>query len=315
MKKLLALGATAAGLTVGVSALLQKALVSRSLQMPESLERLVSGCEEPDAEFVEIGEQEKQWMEDRGLERHEITNCEGYKLKGYLLRPKTESDVFVFACHGYRSDGIGEWCRFARFYVEEMGYNLFFVDHQAHGESEGKVIGFGSFESRDAIQWLGYLTENYGDNIKIILHGISMGSATVMLMTGNESLPANVRFTIADCGYTSAIGEFTYKMESWKMPKKPLLPLACAINKLRGGYDFAKDTDALSAVSRAKIPMLFVHGDKDNFVPTYMVYLLYHDCPTEKDLLIVEGADHAESYKVAPDAYEAKIKAFAEKYL
>ncbi len=315
MKKIVALGAAAAGVTVGVSTLLQKALVSRNLQVPESLGRFVSGLETPDREFVDAGEAAKQWMEDWGLERHEIVNCDGYRLRGYLLKPEKESDIFVFACHGYRSEGIGEWCRFARFYVEEMGYNLFFVDHQAAGESEGKIIGFGSFESRDAIEWLGYLIENYGSDIKIILHGISMGSATVMIMTGNENLPSNVRFTIADCGYTSAISEFKYKLDSWKVPQKPLLPIACAINKVCAHYDFDKDTDALSAVSRAKIPMLFVHGDKDGFVPTHMVYPLYHDCPTDKDLLIVEGADHAESYKLAPEAYEEKIKAFAEKYL
>ena len=160
------------------------------------------------------------------------------------------------------------------------------------------------------------MTDTFGDDIKIILHGISMGSATVMLMSGSDALPKNVKFTIADCGYTSALDEFNYKLESLGVPRKPIIPLVRAINNQRAGYDFGNDTNALKAVKNAKVPMLFIHGGDDKFVPTYMVYLLFDACQSEyKDMFIAPGADHAESYHKAKAQYEGKVAEFIEKFI
>lgn len=319
MKKSAILLTTAAALgaaVYGASDALFKALIAREFKVPRSVSRFITENDEGGEAMLENKAEEcMRYIEDYGFERHEIISDRGQKLRGYLMRPEKPSDVYVFGSHGYRSDGKGEWCYFARFYVEEMGYNFFFVDHQSHGESEGEYIGFASHEHKDALKWLGYMNDTFGKDIKIILHGISMGSATVMLMTGSDALPENVRFTVADCGYTSAMDEFTYKIETLKLPFKPLIPLISAINHKRAGYDFQKDTDALSAVAKARVPMLFIHGDKDLFVPTKMVYELYASCTSEKELFIVSGADHAKSYHVDPKGYELRIKAFARKYL
>lgn len=317
-KQLGALIGTAAvlgGAAYGASEALFRALIAREFKVPAAVSKFITQSEEGDSALENPYKINMKWMEDYGIERHSMVSDRGQLLRGYLLRPKKPSDVYVFGSHGYRSDGKGEWCYFARFYVEEMGYNFFFVDHQSHGESEGEYIGFASHESKDCMKWLGYMTETFGKDIKIFLHGISMGSTTVMLMTGNDNLPENVKFTVADCGFTSAMDEFSYKIETLKLPFKPLIPIISAINHKRAGYDFRKDTDALSAVKNAKVPMLFVHGDKDLFVPTHMVYELHGACSSEKELFIVEGADHAKSYHVDKDGYEAKVKAFAEKYL
>ena len=88
-----------------------------------------------------------------------------------------------------------------------------------------------------------------------------MGSATVMLMTGNENLPENVKFTVADCGYTSAMDEFNYKIDTLKLPFRPIIPIVKVINRKKAGYDFQKDTNALAAVKNARVPILFIHGD------------------------------------------------------
>ncbi len=319
MKKTAALfGAAAAlgGAAYGASDLLFKALIAREVKVPKSVSKFITEKEEGAENPLEEKYKEcMQYIEDYGLERHEMISDRGQKLRGYLMRPAKPSDVYVFGSHGYRSDGKGEWCYFAKFYVEEMGYNFFFVDHQSHGESEGEYIGFASHEHKDALKWLRYINDTFGSDIKIILHGISMGSATVMLMTGNDALPENVKFTVADCGYTSAMDEFNYKIESLKLPFKPLVPVISAINHKKAGYDFQKDTDALSAVRAARVPVLFIHGDKDLFVPTKMVYELYDACTSEKELFIVEGADHAKSYHIDPKGYEQRVKAMAEKYL
>lgn len=317
MKKSLILsGALAIGAAAFATAneWIYRALIYADFKVPGALASAIS--EDNPTDKTELTKECKQWMEDYGYERHYMTNDRGHRLVGYLMRPEKQSNVYVFGSHGYRSDGKGEWCYYVRHYVEELGYNMFFVDHQAEGESEGKYVGFGSFESEDALKWLSYMNENFGKDIDIILHGISMGSATVMLMTGSGKLPGNVRFTIADCGYTSALDEFTYKLENLKLPTKPIIPLMCAMNKSRAGYDFQDDTNALAAVSRAEIPMLFIHGDSDKFVPTYMVHQLFDACSAPyKDKLIVAGADHAESYQTDKAAYESKIREFIEKFI
>lgn len=320
MKKTIAFLGTAAalgGAVYGLSDALFKALIAREFKVPKAVSKFITEKEDSKGEnFLEKKYKEcMQYINDYGFERHYITSNRGQKLCGYLMRPEKPSDVYVFGSHGYRSDGKGEWCYFAKFYVEEMGYNFFFVDHQSHGESEGDYIGFASHEHKDCLKWLTYLNDNFGKDIKIILHGISMGSATVMLMTGNEDLPENVKFTIADCGYTSAMGEFNYKIDSLKLPFRPIIPVVSAINHKKAGYDFQKDTDALSAVKKARVPVLFIHGDKDLFVPTYMVYELYDACTSEKELFVVEGADHAKSYHINKEGYEAQIKAMVENYL
>lgn len=314
MKKLLLACTAIAGGVYALGAFTQNALINRNFAMPESVEKKISESQADDV--TEETNEALLWLDSAGMERHEMVNDRGHRLRGYLIRPQKPSDVYVFGSHGYRSDGKGEWCRFAEYYTRTLGYNFFFVDHQAAGESEGKYIGFGSFESKDSLKWLGYMTDTFGKDIKIILHGISMGSATVMLMSGSNALPENVKFTVADCGYTSALDEFTYKLESLGMPKKPILPLVRAINNTVAGYDFGRDTNALEAVKSAKVPMLFIHGADDNFVPTYMVYLLYDACDSEyKDLFIVPGADHAESYHKAKAQYEGKVAEFIEKFI
>lgn len=317
MKKLGALFTLGAAAGAGLHAMnnyVHKALIHRDFAVPEAVSKFISetGDSDNSSEYSE----NMQWITDYGMEIHHMVNDRGHKLQGYLLRPEKPSDVYVFGSHGYRSDGKGEWCYFAKHYVEELGFNFFFVDHQAAGESEGEYIGFASFESRDSLKWLRYMTENFGKDIQIILHGISMGSATVMLMTGSEELPSNVKFTVADCGYTSAMDEFTYKLESLKFPTKPLVPIVSAINKRKAGYDFQKDTNALEAVKKARVPMLFIHGGADKFVPTYMVYLLYDACSAGyKDILVVDGADHAQSYHVDKKGYESKVGEFIDKFV
>lgn len=293
------------------------ALLHRDFTVPKALGRFLTQVEEREpSEEEKIYRNDMNWLTEYGYEKHSIVNVDGNKLVGYLMKPEKESDVYVFGSHGYRSDGKGEWCHYAKYYVEDLGFNMFFVDHQAAGESEGEYIGFSYFESRDCMKWLEYMTDTFGKNIKIILHGISMGSTTVMLMTGKENLPENVKFTVADCGFTSAMDEFTYKLDALGIPKFPLIPVVKYMQSKRVGYDFHNDTNALEAVKNAKVPMLFVHGDKDDFVPTFMAPLLHSACEAEyKDILIVPGADHAMSYRMGRKEYEGKVKEFVDKFV
>lgn len=254
------------------------------------------------------------WFREQSPLFYERVNDKGLKLKARMI-PAENSNVYVFCSHGYRSSGLGEYEIMTKFY-HDLGYNVFIVDHAAHGESEGKYIGFGYHEYKDCIDWLNWMKEEFDDDIQIILQGISMGSATVMMMSGDENLPDNVKFTVADCGYTTARAEFEYDIKEFMhLPEFPIVGTANIFNKHLNGYDFS-DASPIDSVAKTKVPILFIHGDSDTFVPTYMVHQLYASCSTEeKDLLLVKGAGHAESYRTDSGAYEAKVKEFAEKYI
>ncbi len=259
-------------------------------------------------------DERRLWFRNQALVDYEIINAKGFKLRGYLLPADEASDVYVFGSHGYRSSGLGEFECMAKFY-HDKGYNVFLVDHQAAGESEGKYIGFGYHEYKDCLLWLDFMKKEFGSDIQIFLHGVSMGSATVMLMSGSGELPENVKFVVADCGYTSAYDEFVHNIKNMHMPKFPIMNVSNFFNKAISGYDF-KDASPLEAVKNASVPMIFIHGGNDDFVPTYMVNELYDACASEhKELLIIDGAAHAESYPTDSASYEAIVNSFAEKYI
>ena len=309
--KLLAAAGLAAGGGYGICDLVSNLLVDRRFAVPESFGNLVSGADM--TEMRAVGEKNRQWLEDYGYERYTINADDGTKLIGYLLKPEKPSKLFAFCAHGYRSEGRREFSGISQYYLSR-GFNVFLVDHRAAGESEGKYLGFGYYEAKDSVKWLHFLNDTFGNDISIVIHGVSMGSATVMLMSSDENLPENVKLTVADCGYTSAWDEFTYKLADLKIPEKPLLPIVNAINIKKAGYDFKKDTNALESVKHARLPMLFIHGGADNFVPTFMVYLLFDACSHPvKDMMIVDGADHASSYVVGTQQYGAKIDEMLEK--
>lgn len=311
--KILAATGLVAGTGYGLCDLISNLLVDRKYVVPQFVGNLLSGTKMTDMRSV--AERNREWLEEYGYERYTINADDGTKLIGYLLRPEKPSKLFAFCSHGYRSEGRREFSGISQYYLSR-GFNVFCVDHRACGESEGKYVGFGYFESRDCIKWLHFLNDTFGDDISIVLHGISLGSATVMLMSSNENLPENVKLTVADCGYTSAWDEFIHKLSCMKVPEAPLIQIVNAINVKKAGYDFKKDTNALESVRNARLPMLFIHGGADDFVPTYMVYLLYDACSSEtKDMMIVDGADHASSFVTGREQYEAKLDEMLKKVL
>ena len=255
----------------------------------------------------------EKWFKEQSLIEFTRTNEENHALKAYFLPAENDSKKFVFLSHGYRSNARDEFGRFTKFY-HDNGINVFMVDHQAAGQSEGGLITFGQREARDGLEWLDFMIDTFGDDIEIFLHGISMGCATVTAMTGSDTLPENVKFTVADCGYTSMIDEFKSNLDKAHVPAFPLLNAVAVIHRAATGMSI-KEAAPIDMIKNAKVPVLFIHGATDDFVPTTMVFELYEACPGEKDLLIVDDAEHAESYKKDPASYEAKVKEFMDKYL
>ena len=190
---------------------------------------------------------------------------------------------------------------YIKFY-HDLGFHILLPDNRAHGESEGTYIGFGWLDRLDCIQWIHQVKDYFHKDLQIVLHGISMGSATVLMASGEE-LPDDVKCIISDCGFTSVLDEFKHELHQRHIPASLVLPTATLLSKKRVGYSF-KEASTIEQVKKSKTPTLFIHGDRDNFVPTYMVYDLYNACSADKDLLIVEGAGHAPVSYTHLDVYK-----------
>ncbi len=264
------------------------------------------------SDMIAFTEDKVRWNEQQKTENISITSERGDLLKGYLTLNENGSNIFVFFAHGCRSDHNGDPANFMRYYLEK-GYNFLSVDHVAQGKSSGGYLGYDYFESTDSLEWLDYLIRRFGKNIKIIIHGVSMGGATICKMA--DKVPDQVKLAVADCPYTSALEEFDHVAKSAGIKHtKIILKTLNAMNKKFAGYDF-NDTEVRSSVKNSKIPILFVHGNKDDFVPTEMSIELYEICENKKELYLVDNAIHAQSIKTDEINYHKKLDAFIEKYL
>jgi len=243
-----------------------------------------------------------------------IQSADSLTLKGWFLPSKEANKRFTICVHGYHCNGPDEFSHMVPFYHDGLDYNLLLVDDRAHGRSEGKYIGFGALDHKDVLLWVDYLIKRFGNDIEIILHGISMGAATVML-ANSANPPEQVKLVIEDCGYTNAKEEMCNTLKDMiGFNFVPIVDFASLLCKLIAGYHF-KEADCIGRLPKAKNPILFIHGDADTFVPTHMGVRLHEACAVPKDLLLVKGAVHAYSYYDAPDEYRAKVTGFIHKHM
>ncbi len=317
MKKSVKIGLNILGLAaasfVGVGGLLASQAVDRDAKIMQKAFKFFSPEEDPNFSKEKLDENEK-WVLDHGAEEFTMTSFDGKKMRSVFLPAEKESDVYVLCAHGYRGSIYGDYGLQSRFY-HELGFNVILVEQRATQNSEGDYIGFGYYEYQDCLLWLDYYMEKFGKDIRFIVCGISMGGATVCMMSGEPSLPENVKFIVSDCAYTSANDEVNYCFPYYvHIPAEPWLSFVNLVNSKRAGYSFDMANPIL-AVKNAKVPMLFIHGGDDDFVPTSMVYELYDACSAPKDLLIVDGAKHAASYFIDPESYQNKVKKYIDKYI
>ncbi len=243
-----------------------------------------------------------------------ITNRDGIRLHGYLIRAAGNDGRYIFCSHSYRSRlGGFEFAETVPIWLSR-GYNVFLVDHRAHGSSEGKFISFGQYESDDCIEWLNFMIKEFGDDISIALIGQSMGASTVLMMSGKESLPGNVRCIISDSGYIDFYSELWKLLPLPKWLRGPTLwPMDRYLDIVH--HIRMRDSDALDAVAKARVPILFIHGTKDNFVPLWMNEELYEACASEKERIVFPEATHIKSYDYYPEQYEQAVTTFVGRHM
>ena len=229
---------------------------------------------------------------------HEIRSFDGLRLTAKYYEYAPDS-VIELMFHGYRGNaerdlsGGVQRC-FA------LGRSALIVDQRGCGGSEGSVISFGVNEHRDCLQWLQYMQTAFPGR-KIILTGISMGASTVMTCA-DKDLPENVIGILADCGYDSPENIIKKVIRQMGLPAEPAYPFVRLGAKLFGHFDL-QEVSPLAALPNAKVPVIFFHGEQDDFVPCDMSRACYDACASRKRLVTVPGAGHGLSYPVAPERY------------
>lgn len=252
----------------------------------------------------------QKWLEEKSNYSDKyIESYDKLQLHSYVVTQN--SNKWAIVVHGY--GGSGKLMSDKSKYFYDMGYNVLIPDLRGHGKSEGDYIGMGWKDRLDIISWINFIIKE-NPNAEIVLHGTSMGAATV-LMTSGENLPSNVKAIVADCAYTSAWDEFSYQLETYlKVPSYYILNVTNMVTKLKAGYSL-KEASALECVKKATVPILFIHGDKDKFVPYSMMDKLYDATISPKEKLTIEGGEHANSDLVSPFLYWLTVEDFLNQYV
>lgn len=227
-----------------------------------------------------------------------IQSYDGLKLYGNYLKGE-DSNITVILVHGYRSSPIGDFVAIIEMYLKRK-YNILLVENRAHGRSEGKYIGFGELDRYDIAKWVEKI-KTMNPNTNIFLHGCSMGAATV---THTCHMGLDIKGIIADCGFTSILDITKYLIHDlYKLPYFPFGEMARLNAWIFAKTPFNK-TNSKEVVKDSKVPIAFISGKEDNFVPCQMTIDAYNACKSKKYLLLVENTGHVASYMEAKDEYE-----------
>lgn len=253
------------------------------------------------------------WMKQTRAMPHEdfwIRSFDGLALHGeyYEYAPGAPIELMM---HGYRGSAERDLCGGVQ-RAFTLGRSVLIVDQRASGRSEGKVITFGINERRDCLSWVDFMVEHFGPDVKIILTGISMGASTVLMAAGEE-LPSNVVGVLADCGFTTARDIIMKVIRQMKLPSRLLYPFVKLGAKIFGHFDL-EETTALAAMEKCRLPVIFFHGESDNFVPCEMSRINFNACKATKRLVTVPGAGHGLSFPVDQQGYLDALADFSTQY-
>ncbi len=244
-------------------------------------------------------------------EDFEIKSFDGLTLRAkyYECNPGAPIELLF---HGYQGNAERDLCGGVE-RCFRLDRNVMLINQRASGDSEGHIISFGINERRDCHSWVNYAIKRFGNDVKLIIGGVSMGAATVMMAAG-EPLPNNVICVLADCGYSSAEEIIKKVVKEMHLPVTLLYPFIKLGARIFGGFDL-EETSPLEAMKKCRLPVVFVHGDNDDFVPYEMSVQLYNACTSEKKVLItIPGAGHGLAFPADQDGYVNQLKVIKENW-
>lgn len=259
---------------------------------------------------------QKMWFVHAKKQKWTMTSAsKNYRLDADYLPASQKITKDVVILHGFmgNKEKMGEYAAL----FHQMGYNVLMPDARAHGQSQGKYIGYGWPERYDVRKWTKKLIAHTGQDSQVVIFGVSMGGATTM-MTSGIPMPKQVKAYVEDCGYTSLNDELNYEAGNlYNIPtpiRWPLIKTLSLINRVRNGF-FTGEASSVKSLHHNHRPMLFIHGSNDHFVPTNMVYSNYRATRGPEQLWIVKGASHASSFAHSPAAYQRHVEQFLNRYV
>lgn len=263
---------------------------------------------------VALGRLDEEFFQNVQKEEFIIKSRYGYDLSGMILsneetnRPENHIRVAVL-CHGYTRCKYGAVV-YAQMLMEQ-GFTTVIYDHRNHGESAKEFTTMGYYEKFDLKTIIDYCYEKFGPDIRIVTHGESMGAATVL---NHLAIDDRIACCIADCGYSDLKELQKFQLKTYyNLPSFPFISLANLVLKIRAGF-WIKEVSPKDGAIHSKTPILFIHGEEDDFVPTVMSKKMYQAREGIKELYLCPGAKHAESCVVDPENYRKVITKFLDKY-
>ena len=313
---LIGIGAAAAGIGVltalsySITKKLMKIAMDRETPkaMKKSKEKLAGSPQM--AEFIDAVSKAEEKLKSRENETVEIESRDGLRLVGHWIECENAKRVIV-AMHGWRSSWAQDFGTIADFWYDS-GCSVLYAEQRGQGESDGEYMGFGMLERYDTLSWINWVNERTGGSLPVYLGGVSMGATTVLMAAGLE-LPGNVKGIVADCGFTSPHAIWKHVVENnLHIPYSLHAAAASDLCKKRINMG-AEEYSTVDAMKQCTVPVLFIHGTDDKFVPIEMTYENYKACASDKELLVVPGAGHGMSYFTDPEKYKKAVTDFCRR--
>jgi len=240
-----------------------------------------------------------------------ITSRDGLTLRGRYYEYAPDAPVELLF-HGYQGDGERDMSAGIE-RCASLGRSALIVDHRGSGKSDGNTITFGIKERKDCIDWTKFAAEKFGKERKLFIAGISMGGATVAMMSADPELPDNVAAGLCDCPYSSAREIIMKVVGEMHLPQHFVYPFIKLGARLFGGFDLEEESP-INAVKHSQIPLIFIHGTADSFVPHEMSLKLYEATASDKAICLIDGAPHGLSFPTDKEKYVTALREFQSKY-
>lgn len=242
-------------------------------------------------------------------EQLSMINKDGIKLNGYYIH-NDNARFMAILIHGHQSCAF-RMKRYVEALINHFQCHIFIPDLRGHGDSEGEIVGFGYLDADDIEEWIQILAKK--SSLPIVVLGVSMGGATVCQLSSKDI--RQVACLIEDCSFDTLYNQIAHVMKhEYHLKLKPMKKMISRILKRKSGYTL-DDVQPIQHVKKATKPMLFIHGQEDDYIPIEMMHRLYEACTSEKRKVEIAHANHAESIKVDPDTYIQEVKSFIEQYI
>ena len=317
IKNLSLIAAAAAGAGMGACAVSAAILYKKTIPRPKGVDMAIVdefADKEKFEEYMEKLAPIANWLEEQSLEEIDIEARDGINLHGYYLAADNNSGrKLAILHHGFTSTAQDNMVH-AKFFHDE-GYDVLLLDLRAHGKSGGKYVGFGILDRYDTLEWIRYCVKRFGEDVKIVLFGVSMGATTSLMTLEFEEAQKYVFAVVADCAFTSPGEIFGHVISAkYHLPAKPVIKLNGLYSRRVAGYTF-DEFSTREALAGNQVPVLLIHGQKDKFVPLWMAEDNLNACCSKKELLVVPEADHSSSVFEDPDLYQDAERRFLREAL